>query len=863
MVTLVGLILTLGLGYGITNLDFATGQDSYLNADEQVYTDNVAYQELFGGQAMISVFSMNEGSYVDELFADGGEETMRSVADEINEIPGVLGLIDPIAALDFSSDLVVAPVQGCDDPANAQNPECSVFVRALEAAATGALIESVEVAKTEAAAAGATCPDPLPPDTSEASGVDPACDDAILRNTYVEETSLRLAAATENGGPTLSNPDYVKFLLYETENPGGGGEIRKALLPFFPDDTHAMSITRLKGNQSIEEEGETSDAVVAAAEGYTFDNAEVVTTGAPVLLKDINDYLRGGMLTLGGIALAVMALILIIFFNVRWRLLPLAVVTVGVIWAFGVTGYAGIPLTLVTIAGLPVMLGVGIDYAIQMHSRIEEEVIIDRTAHPIQEAARKLGGPMLVVTANAVLAFLAILASKTPMIRDFGLLLAVGIVAICISSIVNPLAILGIREYKRPTHGKSWTDGWLARFVNGLGRLPAGLAVILMIAAAGIFTGGVLAEEHIDIQTDPIRWVDQDTEVIRNITTLEEEIGGSSEVGVYVVSDAGESLYTDETVEYIDQLTIETLEEYDDELIVGSGIVGTVSDLMDVPGAAHVSPSAASVQAAWDLAPEGIQLSTASPDGDAMNIIMLTAEGSLEERGPLVEDLRENSTPPDGVRVTPSGLAVVGIGLLDNLTEGRIFLTYLALALVFIWLTIAMRSVVRSLLALVPVLIAVGTASLVAYFGGFKLSPMTAVGGPLVVAACTEFTTLILYRYLEERRRGLEPQQAIDAAGARTGRAFVVSALTTMAGVAVIALSSLPLLRDFGITVAINVSVALLSALVVLPPLVVWADKRGWVSKGMLDREDEPFLDVPKTEEEAKALAVAMAAKPD
>jgi hypothetical protein len=32
-----------------------------------------------------------------------------------------------------------------------------------------------------------------------------------------------------------------------------------------------------------------------------------------------------------------------------------------------------------------------------------------------------------------------------------------------------------------------------------------------------------------------------------------------------------------------------------------------------------------------------------------------------------------------------------------------------------------------------------------------------------------------------------------------------------------------------------NVTVALLSALVFLPPMLVWADQRGWVSKGMLD----------------------------
>ncbi len=565
---------------------------------------------------------------------------------------------------------------------------------------------------------------------------------------------------------------------------------------------------------------------------------------------------------LGAIALAVMALILIIFFNVRWRLLPLVVVSVGVIWAFGLTGYAGIPLTLVTIAGLPVMLGVGIDYAIQMHSRIEEEVIIDRSPHPIQEAARQLGGPMLVVTVGAALSFLAILGSKTPMIRQFGLLLALGIVAICISSIVNPLAILGIREYKKPTHGRSWTDGYLARLVNGLGSLPAGFAVVLMVAAIGVFVGGVLAEDSLEIQTDPIRWVDQDTQVIEDIRQVEDEIGGSSELGVYVVTTDGESTFTEETVGYVDRVTRETLEAYPDELLVGSGIVSTVSDLTEVEGATPVTPTAESVQQAWDIAPGDIQTTTASEDGTAMNVLFLTGEGSLEDRAPIVDDVNERTDTPSNLRMTPSGLAVVGVGLLDNLTSGRILLTYLALGLVFVWLTIAMRSVVRSLLAVTPVLIAVGTASLVAYFGGFKLSPMTAVGGPLVIAACTEFTTLILYRYLEERRRGLEPADAINAAGARTSRAFVVSALTTMAGVAVIALSSLPLLRDFGITVAINITVALLAALVVLPPLVVWADRRGWVSRGMLDREEAPFLDVPRSEEEAKALEAAMARRP-
>src|SRR5690606_12696630 len=125
------------------------------------------------------------------------------------------------------------------------------------------------------------------------------------------------------------------------------------------------------------------------------------------------------------------------------------------------------------------------------------------------------------------------------------------------------------------------------------------------------------------------------------------------------------------------------------------------------------------VRDAWEVAPEDIQLSTASPDGSALNVIFLTGEGALEARAPIVEEIREDVEPPAGIRSTPSGLAVVGIGLLNNLESGRILLTYLAIGFVLIWLAIAFRSIVRAVLALVPVLIAVGTTSLAVYFLGF------------------------------------------------------------------------------------------------------------------------------------------------
>jgi uncharacterized protein len=561
----------------------------------------------------------------------------------------------------------------------------------------------------------------------------------------------------------------------------------------------------------------------------------VITTGAPILLKDINNYLTGGMLTLGAIAVGIMIVILLVLFDVRWRLLPLAVILIGIVWAFGLAGYIGIPLTIVTIAGLPVMLGVGIDYAIQMHARVEEEVVIDRESHPIQETARNLCPALLVVTFDAIFAFAALRFAKVPMLRQFGLLLAVGIAAICLCSIVVPLATLGIREYKSPTKGRDFRAGPLGRLVVWLGGLPGGIAIPLSIISVIVFAGGIVVEDRLELQTDPIKWVNQDSEVIHNLETLDRETGSSSELGMFVQS---QDVFDDETVTFMDNFTTEQLTEHPETLLTAAGIVTTVSDITnDIPGASHVSPTGEEVRAASGVAPESIERSTVSRNGDALNLVFRTGPSELERRATVVREIRSTVEPPAGVSATPSGLAVVGVGLLDNLEANRILLTYLAILFVFLFLAVRLRSVIRSLLSLVPVLIAVGTASLVAYAFSLKLSPMTAVGGPLVVAACTEFTSLILLRFVEERRRGLTPEEAVEVAASRTGRAFIVSALTAIAGVAVIATSSLPLLRDFGIIVAMNVAVALLSALVVLPPMLVWADRRNWVSKGLVKRE--------------------------
>jgi hydrophobe/amphiphile efflux-3 (HAE3) family protein len=797
LVAVIGLLITIGLGLGITQLKFATGQDSYLNKGDKVTVDNHEYQQLFGGQAMITFIKMDDGHHVDELLSVEAQAKFKKFADTVMATHHAISVVTPVTAAQFSDNMVRS---------ESGSPTDSVAGKALLAAL------GKETPGTPQAAA----------------------------RTADSSTTLARLGAIPLDQRVLSNPEWARFLIYANPAPGSTEapqQIRKSLSTFFLDNQRAQIIVRLEGNQNIEAEGKVADAVQAAAKELNLANAKTTTFGAPVLLKSINDYLRGGMLQLGGLALAIMVVILLVLFDVKWRLLPLFVILVGIVWAFGLAGWIGIPLTVVTIAGLPVMLGVGIDYAIQMHARVEEEATAGLVEHPIQETARNLGPALLIVTFDAIFAFAALQFAKVPMIRQFGLLLAVGIAMICLCSIFMPLAALGIREYRKPTPAKEFHPGWTGRLVERLGGLPAVMAIPFTLLSIAIFVGGIAVEGKLKLQTDPVEWVNQSSQNIKDFRYIEKEAKAANEMGVFVRTASG-SIYDDATVDYVHKFTAKMLADPANHFQTASSMLTPVSYLLEVPGASDIAPRGEDIKRAYEVAPPEIQRILVGDNGKAMNLVFRVGTGSLEDRAVTVDALERLKDMPAGTTLTPSGLAVVGVGLLRNLEANRVELTYAAIAFVFLFLTIRLRSAIRSALSLVPVLVAVGLASLVAWVFHLTLSPMTAVGGPLVIAVCTEFTSLILLRFVEERGRGFAPKAAIDRTALRTGRAFFVSAMTAIVGVAVLSFSSLPLLRDFGRIVAMNVLVALVSALVVLPPMLVWADddKRGWVSRTLLAR---------------------------
>jgi len=93
-----------------------------------------------------------------------------------------------------------------------------------------------------------------------------------------------------------------------------------------------------------------------------------------------------------------------------------------------------------------------------------------------------------------------------------------------------------------------------------------------------------------------------------------------------------------------------------------------------------------------------------------------------------------------------------------------------------------------------------------------------------VIAFATEFSVLWLARYRAERANGIDAADAAHLASVRVGPAIAASALALVAGFAVLALSPVPTVRDFGIWSAFDLLLATAAVLVLLPPL-----SRSWL----------------------------------
>ncbi len=661
--------------------------------------------------------------------------------------------------------------------------------------------------------------------------------------------------------PQVNDPGFVSQLVFASGKAPGTPKARFAYL--FPNANSSLIQVRLKPGLSDAARKDAIAQIRAATKVpdlQLLNGGRYVVTGAPVVLSDLTTKITDAIVTLLIASILVMALVLAVVFRARRRLLPLVVALGAVAITFGALSAIGASLTMASVGVVPVLIGLAVDYAIQLQARIEERAGPRATRAEVVSAVAhvaRTGAPAVAVAAAATAAgFLVLGISPVPMVRGFGLLLVGGIfIALATAITLGTAALVGTTGAPRRRvpgavaaagemvaaagrgAGELLTDNPVARAVGGRGHAVRSAALgaavrrpgrVLAIGLA-IAVVGWVADTQTKVESDVTKLVPQSLPALADLQALQKSTSVGGQIDVLVRSD---KLTSPATLNWMSAYQARLLKRfgYSDKRGCGKAELCPAFSLPDLFGGDDGKgkiTSQSQVDELLDVVPAYFSQSVITRDRKTATMAFGIRLMPLDRQKQVLEIMRSELHPPKGVSAQLAGLPVLAADANAAVSSSwrRLLTLVLGLLAVGAVLLVAFRSWRRALTPLVPIALATGWSALVLFATRVPLNPMSVTLGALVIAISTEFSVLLAERYRTERRGGLDPAAALERTYRSTGAAVLASGVTAIAGFAVLTLSDIRMLRDFGAVTVIDLTVSLLGVLLVLPSALVLGER--------------------------------------
>jgi uncharacterized protein len=675
--------------------------------------------------------------------------------------------------------------------------------QALQAQIMQAQQESATKAKEQAAAAG----------------LDEAAQEQAVQQAQ-QQVLQQFAAATEQlsqiGEPSLSNPKFVAVVLYAAD-----GSLNSSFASLIPDKQHALVVVTPAGDVSGDATLKIGHDLESYFAAHSLLNVSSTVAGYPLVTEEISKSMKSNLLILLGLALLVMLVVLFFLFRVRWRLLSLIMVGVGALWTFGLMGYISIPITMATMAVLPVLIGLGIDYPIQFHNRYQEEIARCKSvAQAVATSFVKMMPAVGIALLATAVGFATLYVSSVPMIRDFGIILVAGVVFCYLVALFLLYSIVFTGDKKVPVAKLGLIAAEGSRIEKSLSRicgwaLKYPLAIFLIALVLGV--GGGVADHWIPSNTDFQKLIPQNLTSLQNSNKLNTLLGIGGQISFMVEA---------ENVTGQDYLV--KLKDFEEkEIKLHPALLYANSPATLIAGSSQgVIPPQSQIDQIVAGTPAALSGSLISDDRKIGSLSFGIKYIDLNQIHGLLNTIQNEGESVSGLKISPVGTIALSAATIDSVLETRFVMDGLCLGAIFIILLLIYRRFMRSVFIMVSIGVVIGWCSLTMYIFNIPLNPLTAVLGVITTAIGTEFMVLLTSRYEEEKALGEAPREAMLTAVSKMGRAIVTTGITTLGGFGVLIASNFVLIRDFGIVTVIGIFLCLISALFLLPPMMVWWDGR-------------------------------------
>ncbi|MEU4418709.1 hypothetical protein, partial [Nocardia salmonicida] len=503
------------------------------------------------------------------------------------------------------------------------------------------------------------------------------------------------------GLPSVRNGRFVASVLL-----GPDGEPRPEWKFLVPTAKSATILIRPREGIDQQAAGRLVERVERAVKRAGLETDEPVITGVPALTSAVSDRAAVEAPRIGVLAMsAVGAVYLLIPWSRRRRdrLRPLLAATLGTATTVALFGWLDRPLSLGVVAFLPIVLGIGSDFPLYL-------------SRPDQRRR------VLVAAGGAAAAFATLAVSELPFVREFGIALALGVVA----TVAWALALGRGLSHADPARVDASPTPETARIPRAFAVGCAALAVL----ASGVGWAMLPGQQVESSPQELARGIAE----LDDVSRAEGALGFSGEISVVI---RGRDVLSPEVLAWSERAEEALVTAHGDQLRP----LLTLGRLLDFLGE---DATAEQVTQGSSLLPPYLLNAVVTGRQDVASSSYGIRLRDIEDQRELIRSVRDLlPEAPEGYDVEVVGLPVVATSGLDAMSSSRYLIGILGLLAAVGVVAAGLRSLRLAAMVGASSLMAAGWVYLGLSLTGQGLTPLTLAVGALITVTACEFTVML------------------------------------------------------------------------------------------------------------------------
>ncbi len=504
--------------------------------------------------------------------------------------------------------------------------------------------------------------------------------------------------------------------------------------------------------------------------------------------------------------------IVIFFFNRTIKgviiiFLPLAY---ALALTFGVFGLVMPELTLLSIAIVALLVGLGVDYSIHILNRFSEEQALEDKVEVVEKTLRLTGKAVLLSTITTIIGFGSLMVSSMPPMVTFGIGCVIGILFCFISATVLVPCLAIILKFEKKGRVSDWRI--VANIAVDNKKRFAVLACFFVVMSLIVLPSIRTDVNYFDMVPEGITEVEKYFEYADNF-------GGGTNINMILIETEPQGLTYPETIEAIYAME----EEMRGAGATVTSIADALKEINDVLERNVIIEKLTEFAGVEEIVFDRIAKEGLVDDEYSKTIVFVyfPVGKSTDELEVLVNEINaiaSKTVIPHNGRVSKlTGQDTMNVEINNQLLDEQTRSMIIALLIVLAALIIIFNSSLWGFLTMIPVMFVLIWEPGFLVMLDIPLSVITISIASIMIGIGIDYGIHITARVKEEIAKGKAKMEATKEAIDKTGLSLIEAACTTIAGLASVYFVDIPAIQQFGTIVIIMTASSLVAAVFILP----------------------------------------------